>query len=191
MVTAIRSGFVARASTLHQLTGWLKRSDGENTRVQAGAPVGADASAKTREASPSRGALMSSQHGPLIFLPRRRSSRKEALVPKMCENVEAFRSEGRAGKSACRKRNTRHFSRIRISGTSVPGYSRNIGLPGTRSCWERRGSRRRSSSPLSEKRAAVTLARFRWFHPRPAVEPLTFDLYFMILNFSESSLNSW
>ena len=48
-----------------------------------------------------RGVLMSSQHGPLIFLLRRKCSRLVVLIPNTWENVAPFRSTGSVGYSAC------------------------------------------------------------------------------------------
>lgn len=51
-----------------------------------------------------RGALMSNQQGPFIFLLRRKCSRLEVFVPKTWENVVPLRSDGKAGKSACKNK---------------------------------------------------------------------------------------
>lgn len=78
LITVISSGLRARASTLHQLTGWLMRSGRRNVHIQTGASVAIDGAAVSL-----RGVLMSSQQGPLIFRLRSRCSRKEVLVPNM------------------------------------------------------------------------------------------------------------
>lgn len=103
LTTVTRSDLRARASTLHQLTGWLVSSETDTARR-----VESRLSSWLlilHEVAPSlRGVLMSSQQGPLIFLLRRKCSRKEVLVPKMCENVAPFRSEGSVGNSAWKNR---------------------------------------------------------------------------------------
>lgn len=128
LTTVTRSHLRARASTLHQLTGWLMSSDADtegtcefskgefmqhffnkmicSTKYQN--PSNIKSSLTECNVFSLRGVLMSSQQGPLIFLLRRKCSRLEVLVPKMWENVAPLRSEGSDGNSACKKKKQCH-----------------------------------------------------------------------------------
>lgn len=48
------------------------------------------------------GSFISNQQGPLIFLSRRRASKEDVLVPKMCENVRYFLLVDGGGTVACK-----------------------------------------------------------------------------------------
>lgn len=151
-----------------------------------------------------RGVLISSQQGPLIFLLRRKCSRLDVFVPKIWEKVAPLRSAGSAGNSACKNSigNTRRWAVIQWRAANDSGedawmlhiYSQNIWLPDTGTDWTHLEFRRRSFSPLSAQKQKgftnVLPGGKKGICARQSLS-LTLDLNFMILNFSESSLNSW
>lgn len=148
-----------------------------------------------------RGVFISSQHGPLIFLLRRKCSRLEVLVPKMCENVSPFRSGGRAGNSAYEQTNATGVNMLSSKGTRLESWKENGAthrIPDFQVLALRRDIRDLKGIVLvhllQEKTQREPVTHQTWQENK--LLPLkdqqqTLDLNFMILNFSESSLNSW